>query len=91
MGLWCLHRGSFSLLFDVVNFRFGLEGLVNVKDLGRGEVQTEFLPEEYTIKIGKEGVKIAVFDRVVVSVEAVREESTGKQKVKMLLVKPEIK
>ena len=63
---------------------------MNVKDLGRGEIPTEFLPEVYIIKIGKEGVKIAVFDRVVVSVEAVREESTGKQKVKMLLVKPEI-
>jgi hypothetical protein len=75
----------------VVDSRFGLEGLVNVKDLAKVEVSTEFLPEEYSIKIGKEGTKIAVFDRVVVSVEAVREESTGKQKVKMLLVEPEIK
>ena len=64
---------------------------MNVRDLRKGEVPTEFLPEAYTIKIGKEGVKIAVFDRVVVSVEAVREESTGKQKVKMSLIKPEIK
>jgi hypothetical protein len=64
---------------------------VNVKDLGRGEVATEFLPDEYIIKIGKEGTKIAVFDRVIVSVEAMREESTGKQKVKMLLIKPEVK
>ena len=75
----------------VVDGRFGLEGLVNVKDLAKVEVSTEFLPEEYSIKIGKEGTKIAAFDRVVVSVEAVREESTGKQKVKMLLVEPEIK
>lgn len=64
---------------------------MNVKDLGRGEVPTEFLPEEYTIKLGKERSKIAVFDRVIVSVEAIREESTGKQKVKMLLVRPEVK
>jgi hypothetical protein len=68
-----------------------LEGLVNVKDLSRVEIATEFLAEEYTIKLGKMETKIAVFDRVVVSVEAVREESTGKQKVKMLLVEPEIK
>jgi S1 domain len=68
-----------------------LEGLVNVKDLSKVEVPTEFLAEEYAIKIGKMGTRIAVFDRVVVSVEAVREESTGKQKVKMLLVEPEIK
>jgi hypothetical protein len=61
-----------------------------VKDLAKVEVLTEFLPEEYAIKIGKEGTKIAVFDRVVVSVEAVREESTGKQKVRMLLVEPTI-
>ena len=64
---------------------------MNVKDLSKGEIPTEFLPEEYTIKLGNAGVKIAVFDRVVVSVEAVREESTGKQKVKMSLIKPEIK
>jgi len=70
--------------------RFGLEGLVTVKDLSKREVPTEFLVEEYTIKIGKTGTKIAVFDKVVVSVEAIREESTGKQKVKMLLIKPEI-
>lgn len=63
---------------------------MNVKDLGIGEGATEFLPEEYTIKIGKAGVKIAVFDHVVVSVEAVREETTGKQKVKMILINPEI-
>lgn len=71
--------------------RFGLEGSVAVKDLAKTEVPTEFLAEEYTIKIGKTGTKIAVFDKVVVSVEAIREESTGKQKVKMLLIKPEIK
>jgi len=62
-----------------------------VKDLSKVEVATEFLAEEYAIKIGKIGTRIAVFDRVVVSVEAVREESTGKQKVKMLLIEPEIK
>jgi len=71
--------------------RFGLEGLVNVKDLARVELPTEFIPEEYAIKIGKEGTKIAVFDKVVVSVEAAREESTGKQKVKMLLVEPKVR
>lgn len=73
------------------NCRFGLEGLVNVKDLSKTEIPTEFLATEYTLKIGKIGTKIAVFDRVVVSVEAMREESTSKQKVKMLLVEPEIK
>ena len=62
-----------------------------MKDLSRVEVATEFLAEEYIIKLGKIGTRIAVFDRVVVSVEAVREESTGKQKVRMLLVEPEIK
>ena len=64
--------------------------MVNVKDLSKGEILTEFLEAEYAIKLGKKGDKIAVFDRVVVSVEAVREENTGKQKVKMLLVEPEI-
>ena len=64
---------------------------MTVKDLSKTETPTEFLAEEYAIKIGKSETKIAVFDKVVVSVEAIREESTGKQKVKMLLVKPEIK
>jgi len=76
--------------FAVFVPRFGLEGLVNVRDLSKVELPTEFLPEEYAIKIGKNGIKIAAFDKVTVSVEAVREESTGKQKVKMLLVKPEV-
>ena len=61
-----------------------------MKDLARTEVPTEFLTLEYAIKIGSKGVKIAVFDQVIVSVEAVREESTGKQKVKMILIEPEI-
>lgn len=76
--------------FSCVNGRFGLEGLVNMKDLAKVELPTEFLSEEYTIKIGKNKTKVAVFDRVVVSVEAMREESTGKQKVKMLLVEPKV-
>ena len=93
MDLSCLCRGSLPASLFVVGSdvdRFGLEGLVNVKDLGRGEVKTEFLPGEFALKIGKEGTLIAVFDRVSVSVEAVREESTGKQKVKMLLVEPKV-
>jgi hypothetical protein len=73
-----------------IDNRFGLEGLVNVRDLSKLELPTEFLAEEYAIKIGKSGTRIAVFDRVVVSVEAVREQSTGKQKVKMLLVDPNV-
>jgi S1 domain len=71
------------------NARFGLEGLVNLGDLGR-VVQTEFFLEEFALEVGVKKVRIAVFDRVVVSVEAVREESTGKQKVKMMLVEPKI-
>ena len=89
MDLLCLYRGISTLIR--VDSRFGLEGLVNIKDLGKVEIPTEFLGEEYAIKIGKEGTKIAAFDRVVVSVEAVREEATGKQKVKMLLVEPTIR
>ena len=79
------------MVLDCVDGRFGLEGLVNVKDLSKTEIPTEFLAEEYAIKLGKTATKIAVFDKVVVSVEAVRDESTGRQKVKMLLVEPEIK
>jgi len=79
------------VVLDCVDGRFGLEGLVNVKDLSKTEIPTEFLAEEYAIKLGKTATKIAVFDKVVVSVEAVRDESTGRQKVKMLLVEPEIK
>ena len=66
--------------------RYGLEGLIRVDEMG---VQLEHLEEEYVLVVGK--ARIAVFDKVLVSVEAVREESTAKQKVKMVLLKPEIK
>jgi len=89
MDSWCLFLGMLPFSMSV-NGRFGLEGLVNMKDLAKLELPTEFLAEEYAIKIGKSRTKIAVFDRVVVSVEAVREESTGKQKVKMLLTEPKV-
>jgi S1 domain len=90
MGLWFLFQGN-SISSNHANKRFGLEGLVNIRDLAKVELPTEFLAEEYAIRIGKSETRIAAFDKVVVSVEAVREESTGKQKVKMLLVQPEVK
>jgi S1 domain len=66
--------------------RFGLEGLIRVDELG---VQIEYSGERYGLSVGK--AKIAVFDKVTVSVEAVKEENTAKLKVKMELLKPEIR
>lgn len=66
--------------------RFGLEALIRVDEMG---VPIEYMGEEYALVVGK--ARIAVFDKVTVSVEAVREESTAKQKVKMELIEPKIK
>jgi S1 domain len=73
----------------LVNGRFGLEGLVNVSEMGIKQV--EFYEEEYALEIGEKKVRLAAFDTVQVSIEAIREESTGKQKVKMLLIEPQVK
>ena len=77
--------------------RFGIEGVVRVKDLDLGEEEeasrrepdVEFDAEGYTLRVkgasGRE-VKVGLFDKVQVRIKDVLEASTGKRKLKMELM-----
>ena len=77
--------------------RFGIEGVVKVKDLNLGmdgeiagrEPEVEFDAEAYTLKVkgasGRE-VRVELFDMVEVRIKDVLEASTGKRKLKMELM-----
>ncbi|KAH9043000.1 RNB-domain-containing protein [Lactarius hengduanensis] len=67
--------------------KLGIEGLVTFKR------ETRFDADNYTFTIpcsgsGGEDVEIAVFDKVVVSIEVEKDKNTQRGKVKMSLVKP---
>ena len=72
--------------------RFGVEGLIRLRDLASPEPVGEFDREEYLLKIqeaGKERGKLTVelFQKVMVRISDVKEESTGKRKIKMELIR----
>jgi exosome complex exonuclease DIS3/RRP44 len=67
--------------------KLGIEGLVTFKH------ETRFDADNYTFTIpcsgsGGEDVEIAVFDKVIVSIEVEKDKNTQRGKVKMSLVKP---
>lgn len=67
--------------------RLGIEGLVTFKR------DMDFDPELYTITLpspsgGSTGVKIAVFDKVVVGITVEADKNTQRGKVKMALLEP---
>ncbi|KAI9457768.1 RNB-domain-containing protein [Lactarius psammicola] len=67
--------------------KLGIEGLVTFKR------ETRFDADNYTFTIpssgsGGEDVEIAVFDKVIVSIEVEKDKNTQRGKVKMSLVKP---
>ena len=71
--------------------RFGVEGTIRLRDLASPEPVAEFEPEMYALRIpglGKGGGLrvVELFQKVVVRISDVREESTGKRKIKMDLV-----
>ena len=72
--------------------RFGVEGLIRLRDLATPEPTGDFDREEYLLKIeggGLEGKKLQIdlFQKVMVRISDVKEESTGKRKIKMELVR----
>ena len=72
--------------------RFGVEGLIRLRDLESPEPVAEFEREEYTLRVkglGREGgeLKIELFQKVVVKISDVKEEGTGKRKIKMELMR----
>ena len=68
-------------------YRLGIEGLITFKR------ETKFDGDNYTFTIPSAGVQgedieIAIFDKVMVSVEVEKDKNTQRGKVKMSLAKP---
>ena len=78
----------FSNGFVVFVPRFGIESLIRLRDLAEPEPESAFDAENYILTTsGSRDVKVELFDKVVVRISDVKEESTGKRKVKFELVK----
>ena len=78
----------FSNGFVVFVPRFGIEGLIRLRDMATPEPEGEFDAEQYTLSVrGTVQVQVDLFQKMVVRVSDVKEESTGKRKIKLELVK----
>jgi len=81
----------FSNGFVVYVPKFGVESLIRLRDLvpdGEEEPSSEFDAENWILKTsGKRDLTVGLFDKVVVRISDVKEEFTGKRKVKFELVK----
>ena len=67
--------------------KFGVESLIHLEDLGGAE-GANFAEDTYTLTVKrKEGKErsISIFEKVNVYVESIKDENTGKRKVKMTL------
>jgi len=68
--------------------RFGIEGLIRLRDLASPEPEGVFDAEEYVLRTeGSVKLKVELFEKVVVRISDVKEETTGKRKIKMELVR----
>ncbi|EFY89761.1 mitotic control protein dis3 [Metarhizium acridum CQMa 102] len=77
----------FSNGFVVLVPRFGIEGLIRLRDLAEPEPESEFDAETYTLVTrGSRDLKVELFQRVKVKVMDEKDERTGKRGVKMVLV-----
>lgn len=77
----------FSNGFVVLVPRFGIEGLIRLRDLADPEPESEYDAETYTLTTkGERSVKVELFQKVVVRVHDDKDERTGKRGVKMELV-----
>ncbi len=78
----------FSNGFVVFVPRFGIEGLIRLRDLATPEPEGLFDAEEYLLKVsGTVELQVELFEKVVVRISDVKEESTGKRKLKLELVR----
>ena len=67
--------------------RFGIEGVIRLKDLASPEPKAEFDAEAYVLKTnGSRELEVGLFDEVKVRISDVLEEGTGKRKLKMELL-----
>ena len=71
--------------------RFGIEGLIRLRELATPEPQGIFDAEEYVLRVEggdiKKPLTIQLFEKVNVRISDIKEEGTGKRKVKMELVR----
>lgn len=67
--------------------RFGIESLIRLRDLANVEPEAVFDTENYTLDTnGSRQITVELFQKVLVRVSDVREESTGKRNVKLELL-----
>ncbi|KAK2603839.1 exosome catalytic subunit dis3 [Conoideocrella luteorostrata] len=77
----------FSNGFVVLVPRFGIEGLIRLRDLAEQEPESEFDAETYTLVTrGSRDLKVELFQKVKVKVSDEKDERTGKRGVKMELI-----
>ncbi|CEJ82299.1 Putative Mitotic control protein dis3 [[Torrubiella] hemipterigena] len=78
----------FSNGFVVLVPRFGIEGLIRLRDLAEVEPQGEYDAETFTLTTtGSREVKVELFQKVLVKVMDEKDEKTGKRGVKMELIR----
>ncbi|CAD6506336.1 BgTH12-07262 [Blumeria graminis f. sp. triticale] len=78
----------FSNGFVVFVPRFGIENLIRLRDLAEIEPVGQFDAENYVLKTsGSREIEVELFSKVIVRISDVKEEGTGKRKVKMELEK----
>ncbi|KAB5551186.1 hypothetical protein GE09DRAFT_165644 [Coniochaeta sp. 2T2.1] len=78
----------FSNGFVVLVPRFGIEGLIRLRDLAEPGPAAEFDAENYVLEIsGSRKARVELFQKVVVKVSDQKDEVTGKRGVKMELVR----
>lgn len=74
----------FSNGFVVFVPRFGIEGLIRLRDLAEPEPEAVFDAEEYVLRVrGIRELKVELFQKVEVKISDVVEKVTGKRKIKM--------
>ncbi|KAM0437597.1 hypothetical protein ACHAPT_001961 [Fusarium lateritium] len=77
----------FSNGFVVLVPRFGIEGLIRLRDLAEPEPEADFDPETFTLTTrGSREVQVELFQKVKVRVHDEKDEMTGKRGVKMELL-----
>ncbi|KAJ3482729.1 hypothetical protein NLG97_g7488 [Lecanicillium saksenae] len=77
----------FSNGFVVLVPRFGIEGLIRLRDLAEPEPESEFDAETFILTTtGSRDVKVELFQKVKVRVHDEKDEKTGKRGVKMELI-----
>ncbi|KAI1347610.1 RNB domain-containing protein [Xylaria sp. FL0043] len=78
----------FSNGFVVLVPRFGIEGLIRLRDLAEPEPESVFEPETYTLRLsGSYDGVVELFQKVRVRIRDVKDEATGKRGAKMELVR----